>query len=76
MRFKSDRISYTITFDVLIESGCGVSECVTKDNAKQIKDLLPYETTIYDEESKPNYLFIRNVKSQRHERTKTEKLFP
>jgi hypothetical protein len=76
MRKIQNRVSYTVTFDVLVEAFNGVSKSITDNFLQVMQNHIPYETTIYDENKNPHFTFSRNVKIQKHERTKTERLFP
>ena len=76
MRKPQNRVSYSVSFDILIESFGDVSKSIMDNLLQEMKNHIPYETTIYDENQKEHFTFSRNVKIQKHERTKTERLFP
>ena len=78
MRQQRNRVSFRVEFDVLIEATNGVEESVLK-GIKEIlftPDVLDVTTHWSKETEQPHFLFLRHVKINRNEPTKTERLFP
>ena len=76
MRRKQDSVSYHIEFDLLIEANEEISQEVFKSIKDIVAGLIMNDTTHYDTNEEPHFLFPRHLKISKHEITKTSRLFP